>query len=156
MERRKVRTLNAYLTVEAALVMPIVIGTLLFIVYMLLFQYNRCLTEQDLGAMALWGGTVEETESQTLEQMTRERMAGLYREKYAAWQFTKLEAGLKNNSFRVTGEAQLQFPFAGWNFWGGDTIWSTEAEYEYRRFSPVTFIRLCRGLQSLKTEDKGE
>lgn len=46
---------NAYFTVEAALVLPIVIAALLFVIYMMLFQYDRCLLEQDMGAIALWG-----------------------------------------------------------------------------------------------------
>lgn len=49
---------NAYFTVEAALVLPIVIAALLFVIYMMLFQYDRCLLEQDMGAIALWGALV--------------------------------------------------------------------------------------------------
>ena len=41
------KRVSAYMTVEAALIIPIVMGSILFVVYMMLFQYNRCLLEQD-------------------------------------------------------------------------------------------------------------
>ena len=144
---------NAYFTVEAALVLPMVIGTLLFVIYSFLFQYDRCLLEQDLGAMALWGGCVEESDTKTFEQMMQERMTGIYRDKYAAWSFTELEAGLKKNYFSVKGAAQLTFPLSGWRIWNGGNVWSAEAAYKCRRFSPVTFIRLCRRVKDTIQND---
>lgn len=107
---------NAYLTVEAALVFPIVISVILFIVYMLIFQYDRCLLEQDLGAMALWGSRVETSSGVSMEELTRQRMASMYREKYAAWKITALDASLERNCFSVKGVGQLTFPLPGWNF----------------------------------------
>ncbi len=139
---------NAYLTVEAALVLPAVFGVILFVVYMLLFQYDRCLMEQDLGAMALWGCSVEAPDEQTLEKMTEERMRAMYKDKYAAWRFTELGGRLERNRFTVSGKAQLTFPVPGLNFWGKN-IWSSRAVDEYRRLSPVVFIRMCRGLKNL-------
>ena len=133
---------NAYFTVEAALVLPIVIGAMLFVIYTMLFQYDRCLLEQDIGAMALWGSLVETSDTEQLEQKTRERMAALYREKYMAWRITRLDASLDGNRFRVEGAGQLTFPVPGWNFWNGDNVWGTQASYGYGRLSPVTFIRL--------------
>lgn len=152
-EKKEVyRRKNAYLTVEAALILPLFMGTLIFIIYMWLFQYNRCLMEQDLGAAVLWGSTVEAEDAKTLERMIKERMTGIYRDKYVLWNFTRLEGELKKNRFMVKGAAQLKFSFSGWNFWSNGNVWGAGAEYECRRFSPVTFIRLCRGLKSLGKE----
>ena len=61
---------NAYFTVEAALVFSITISVILFVVYLLLFQYDRCLLEQDMGAMALWGSRVEASDGMSLEEKT--------------------------------------------------------------------------------------
>lgn len=137
------RERNAYFTVEAALVLPVVIGAILFVIYMMLFQYNRCLLEQDVGAMAMGGSLVEASETVELEQRAQERMAGLYREKYMAWRITQLKGDLDRNRFCVEGTGQLTFPVPGWNFWGADNIWEAKASYGYTRLSPVTFIRLC-------------
>lgn len=150
---------NAYFTVEAALVLPAVLGMMLFVIYMLLFQYNRCLMEQDLGAMAMWGSSVGAPDTGSLEEKTRQRMAGLYREKYAAWKFTALDAVLEKNSFSAAGTGQLLFPVPGMNFWSAENIWETSARYSFQRLSPVTFIRLCRRVQDVmggeETEEEG-
>lgn len=134
---------NAYFTVEAALVLPAVIGAILFVIYTMLFQYDRCLLEQDIGAIALWGSLAEASDTAQLEQKTQERMAGLYREKYMAWRMTRLDASLDRNRFLAEGAGQLTFPVPGWNFWNGDNVWEVRASYGYSRLSPVTFIRLC-------------
>lgn len=145
---------NAYFTVEAALVFPMVISVILFVIYMLIFQYDRCLLEQDLGAMALWGSRVETPSGVSLEDLTRQRVAAMYREKYAVWQITALDASLERNCFSVEGAGQLTFPLPGWNFWSRKNVWSTEADYHYDRVSPVTFVRLCH--RFLKGEEGGD
>ncbi len=142
------REKNAYFTVEAALVIPVVISVMLFVIYMLLFQYNRCLLEQDMGALTLWGSSMEGDDAAALEEKTRERMHGIYMDKYVVWEITELKAELQKNKFMVKGAGQLIFPFPGWNFWSAENVWGAEAEYSGERLSPVTFIRLCRGIQN--------
>lgn len=44
---------NAYFTVEAAMVMPIVVFVIALLIYLGLFQYDRCLREQDMGMQTL-------------------------------------------------------------------------------------------------------
>lgn len=40
---------RAYFTVEAAVLYPVVLGVVLLMMYLLFFQYDRCLLEQDMG-----------------------------------------------------------------------------------------------------------
>lgn len=137
------KNINAYFTVEAAFIVPVVMGTMLFVVYMLIFQYDRCLMEQDLGAMAIWGSRMEEDDVETLEEKTRKRMGEFYWDKYVAWKMTTFTAELKNNRYVVKGKGRLTFPVPEWNYWSKDNVWGAEVEYSYGRISPVTFIRLC-------------
>lgn len=138
------RSKNAYFTVEAAMVLPMVIGAILSVVYMMLFQYDRCLLEQDLGGIALWGSLAEAPDEAAFGQMVQERLDGLYREKYAVWRITELDASLDRNRFVAEGAGELAFPAPGWNFWSGDNVWEARGKYGYSRISPVAFIRLCR------------
>ena len=135
---------NAYMTVEAALIFPITMASILFVIYFMLFQYNRCLMEQDLGAMALWGSLEEAGDTAMIQNAVQRRMSEMYRDKYAVWEFTGLNASLKKNRFSAKGSGQRAFPFPGLNFWGSGSIWTAQAEYEYSRLAPVTFIRMCR------------
>lgn len=148
---------NAYFTVEAALVFPMVLGTVLFIVYMLLFQYDRCLMEQDLGALALWGSRVRAESPEELQSLIRKRTNEIYRDKYAVWKMLALDAKLEHNRFAVTGKGQLAFPVPGINFWNKNNIWEAETEYRFWRISPTNFVRLCNRAKAWsKTEDNGE
>lgn len=139
----RMREKNAYLTVEAALVFPMVVGVILFVVYILLFQYDRCLFEQDLGAIALWGSLAADSDVEELEAGIQGRLGALYRDKYVAWRITSLDASLHMNRFSAKGTGELSFPLPGWKIWGGSSVWSVKAAYEYCSLSPVTFIRKC-------------
>lgn len=135
---------NAYFTVEAALVVPMVISTILFIIYMLFFQYDRCLMEQDMGALIIWGCSVESSDEEKFKESIRERIQGIYQEKYVAWEMTTLRTRLQQNNFSVEAEGKLTFPFAEWNFWDVENVWGAEVSYSCQRLSPLAFIRLCR------------
>lgn len=148
---------DAYFTVEAALVFPVALGTVLFIVYMLLFQYDRCLMEQDMGALALWGSRVDAESPEKLQELIQKRANEIYRDKYAAWKMLAMDVKLEHNRFAVTGKGQLAFPVSGINFWNKDNIWEAEAEYGFWRISPVDFVRLCNRVKSWwETEEKEE
>ena len=149
---------NAYFTVEAAMVFPVVMACILFVVYMMLYQYDRCMLEQDLGAAALWGSRVEASGGESLEELIQGRMNEINREKYAAWSLTALDAALDKNNFSVTGAGQIRFPLPGWNFWSSGNVWSAEADYRFGRLSPVTFVRLCRKVKDgiSGTPDEGQ
>lgn len=153
MKNMKIQQAEGYLTVEAALILPMLIAAILFVIYILVFQYDRCLLEQDLGAMALWGSSVEEEDTRNLEEMAKERMRALYRDKYVAWEFMNLQARLEKNCFAAEGSGRLALPAFAFSQWSDGGIWRTGTTYEYRRLSPVAFIRLCRGLKNLVQEN---
>ena len=133
------------------------IGVLLFVVYMLLFQYDRCLMEQDVGALALWGSCVEAENAEELKLMLENRVKKLYMDKYAVWKMTVFDARLEKNYFSVTGEGELTFPAPGWNFWSGEDVWKAKKICTLRRISPTEFVRLCRRVQVQQgTQKTGE
>ena len=145
---------NAYFTVEAAIVFPMALGIVLFIVYMLLFQYDRCLLEQDLGALALWGSRIQAEDSRELQDLVQKRTSEIYRDKYAAWKMLTMDVKLEHDRFAVTGRGQLAFPVPGMNFWNRDNVWEAEANYCFCRISPVDFVRLCNKIKTWReTED---
>lgn len=145
---------NAYLTVEAALVFPVALGTVLFIVYMLLFQYDRCLMEQDMGVLALWVSRERAESPGELQDVIQERTSEIYKDKYAVWEMRALDVKLEHNCFAVAGKGQLTFPVPGINFWNRDNVWEAEANYRFWKISPPDFVRLCNKVKTWwRTED---
>lgn len=148
---------NGYFTVEAAMVFPVVLGTVLFIVYMLIFQYDRCLLEQDMGALALWGSRVRAESSTELRSLIQKQTNEIYKDKYAVWKMLALDVKLEHNRFSAKGKGQLTFPVPGINFWNRDNVWTAEAEYQFWRILPTDFVRLCNRVKTWwETEDEKE
>lgn len=148
---------NGYFTVEAAMVFPVALGTVLFIVYMLIFQYDRCLLEQDMGALALWGSRVRAESSAELRSLIQKQTNEIYKDKYAVWKMLVLDVKLEHNRFTATGKGQLAFPVPGMNFWNRENVWTAEAEYRFWRILPTDFVRLCNRVKTWwETEDEKE
>ena len=141
---------NAFFSVEAALILPLAIGAVLRAVSLFVFQYDRCLMEQDMAAQALKAATAESGTNEELTEKIQMQTAGLYRNKYVAWDILMLEIKAKRGIIEAAGKGEFRFPVPGWNFWNGENVWSAQAEYKAHRISPVSFIRNCRKLKGEK------
>ena len=126
------------------MVLPMVMGALVLLVYLLLFQYDRCLMEQDMGRIALWGSGFETMDEAHAEKGIAEYFQENDWKKYVAWKTTRAEVLLEGNVVRVCGGGQVTFPVPGWNFWNGENEWTAEVSYEYERRNPVRLIRKWR------------
>lgn len=133
---------RAYFTVEAAMVMPVVLSVVVFVIYMMLFQYDRCLMEQDLGALALKGVTLQERDKAVLARLLQEEAARLQRDKYLAWQLGDIHLSLEGNKVSVSQTGQLILL--------SEDIWRAQAAFEKRQPDPVFFIRSCKKLMGGK------
>lgn len=138
------KKVNAFFSVEAALVLPMAISAILLVVSLFVFQYDRCLMEQDLAAQALKGAVAEAETNEELTEKIQLQTAGLYRNKYVVWDIIQLEVKAKRGIIEAVGKGEFHFPVPGWNLWNGENIWSVQTAYKAHRISPVTFIRNCR------------
>ena len=143
---------NAYFTVEAALVLPLVISAMLLASYLFCFQYDRCLLEQDMGSLALWSSAMASVYTENTEDLTSllaQRAADVYQGKYVAWKSTNVEIRLEKNQVIVSGGGELTFPMPGWNLWNNSSHWEATTSFQNSRHSPVFYIRQYRKLKGL-------
>lgn len=138
---------NAYFTVEAALVLPLVTGALIFTTFLFVFQYDRCLLEQDINMLAVFGATAPEDGSGEPEASIQRKASELYKDKYAAWETSVLQITVKGDKVSVTGEGFFNLPLPEWNFLGTQELWKARAYRETRRISPADYIRLYRKIK---------
>lgn len=141
---------NAYFTVEAALVLPLVMSAMMIGIYLFCYQYNRCLLEQDMGSLLVWGCTAAAEKSGKAEEIKESvlrRASEINRDKYAAWKLTAIDIKLSNNDISLEGRGELVFPVPGWNLWNNDNLWEAEVAFVSERLSPVFFIRQYRKLK---------
>lgn len=140
------RTLKAYFTVEAALVMPFVFGIIFFIIYFFFFQYNRCLLEQDMARLVIYSRGQQELNKEKMALELQKRADFLSENMYVAWNGSKVKISLKQNNILIEKQGQIVFPFSGLNFWGSDNTWKMNAAYKSQRLSPTFFVRHCKKL----------
>lgn len=143
---------NAYFTIEAALVLPLVIGAMMMGLYLFCYQYDRCLLEQDMGSLLIFS-CAQATENADSTDEIREnielRAGELNRKKYAAWELTTLDIKLEKNHISIIGQGQLTFPVPGWNLWNNKNVWEAKVSYGSNRLSPVFYIRQYRKIHGL-------
>lgn len=149
---RKKKSCEAYFTVEATLVLPLVMSAILLDIYLFCFQYDRCLMEQDMGSLILWCSEIRLENADTakeLEEKIQNRTSNIYRDKYVAWELTTVDVQLEKNRISIVGRGQLTFPVPGWNLWNDINLWKDEVTYESRSISPVFYIRQLRKLDDM-------
>lgn len=132
---------NAYLTVEAAMVFPIVLAVQLLVVYLLVFQYNRCLLNQDMGRLAVLGCGAEERGKEALAEYLERCAKELCTEHYFVWEMSMLDVELAGDTVRIEGEGEILFPFPEWGIDVVRTNKRAKAVYEYHKQQPVVIIR---------------
>lgn len=153
------KSCEAYFTVEATLVLPLVMSAVLLDIYLFCFQYDRCLMEQDMGSLILWCSGVRLESADTLreqEEKIYNRAIEIYRDKYVAWELTAVDVRMEENRISVVGRGQLTFPIPGWNLWNDVNIWEEEAIYESKSISPVFYIRQLRKLDEMLHGENNE
>lgn len=143
---------NAYFTIEAALVLPLVIGAMMMGLYLFCYQYDRCLLEQDMGSLLIFGCALATENAGSTDEIRENielRAGELNRKKYAAWDLTTLDIKLEKNHISIIGQGQLTFPVPGWNLWNNNNVWEAKVSYGSNRLSPVFYIRQYRKIHSL-------
>lgn len=141
---------EAYFVVEAALVLPLAISAILLAVGLFVFQYDRCLMEQDMAAQALRAAVAEAESTEKLTEKIQIQSAELYRDKYVAWDFILMEINLKKGIIEAAGQGEFRFPLPKWNLWNRENIWEAGVLYKAHRIVPVDFIRNCRKVKGGK------
>ncbi|MBR1930862.1 MAG: hypothetical protein IJ833_05220 [Lachnospiraceae bacterium] len=141
---------DAYFTVEAALVLPMVLAVVVLIMYIMFFQYDRCLMEQDLGILLVRGIAMdaENTEKRVgnLNLLAEQMDQG----KYLMWNHGKIGIRQERGGLSVRQEGNLFFPFTGWRLNSEvSSNWKTIREYDNDLLSPTFFVRSCRKVINL-------
>lgn len=132
------KTSKAYFTVEASMVIPVVIGVILLTIYLWIFQYNRCLMEQDIGEMALKGSTFFSGQKQEIIVTLKNQYENSKKENYFIWKLEEPDIFVKKDNVQISQTGMLQFPFDMWNI---EPKWQTEVNYRNQILSPVSFLR---------------
>ena len=131
------REAEGYFTVEAAMVMPMVLYVIMMLIYLLFFQYNRCLLELEVGTLAVRGSMVRVKNNEDRAEWLRKQDVKRDEEKYIAWQCGETQWRLERGKLWVQQQGTLKIPFA-------EEVWSVNVNYENHVSDPVSVLRYYR------------
>ena len=115
----KRKYVNGYFSVEAALVLPAVLSVYLFLIALLLVQYDRCLLEQDMAAMLVKASNHSGTPQQQLEYL-QELTTAWDREQYLWMQMQSPHFTIQGQQIRLEAAGEYGMPeFGGLDNIGG-------------------------------------
>ncbi|MBQ9135937.1 MAG: pilus assembly protein [Lachnospiraceae bacterium] len=142
---------EGYMTVEATLIMPIVLYVCIFIIYSGFFLYDRCVMKMDAYRAVLRASSIYRQDSQAVYNMAWDTLDNLTGEKYIATDHQYEVAVQGKVQVRICG--QVEMPFGGIEEMTGVSVWSIEETAESDCISPVLFIRTCRRLTEAPEEE---
>lgn len=109
--KRICHNVNGYMTVEAALVMPVVLGVIVFTMFLMFFRYDRCYMEQNIARALVEVGTMPcEDKGRMVNQLKVD--AECYgKDGFLFWTAMPVSAKMGNGKVCIEGEGSISFPF---------------------------------------------
>lgn len=127
--KKKVR---GYLTVEASLIIPIVVLLIALILNLAFFLYSRCILSQDAYILAFRGSIRKQESGEEIRRYIEESFKNHFGRRYFG--ISDLEKNIETNTRKVTVRINA----------GTAMKWSLEAAGEAERIDPAIYIRKIR------------
>ena len=136
---------NAYMTVEASLIMPIILGGIVFTIYLGIYLYNVCAIRQAAYIAALRGSQLRNASSSEIEVYVEQELEKLLSGQILAKNKIGKEIKVSLHKIKVEINTDMKALFTG--FISSKTgFWTVEIEAEANRVNPVDIIRNVRKL----------
>lgn len=140
---------NAYFSLEACIIMPLVFYSIIFLMYVGFYQYDKCILQQDVFRMLIRGSQTKFLSNEELAQKMKEEDAQWYYDKYVlcSWNDKKIEVGYGEICIKQQAVLNASVPII--MEWTGMEFWDMSMNFSSTRIHPVKTIRSCRKLEKL-------
>lgn len=156
MSRIKKKDLRGSFTIEAAIIMPIIIIIMVMLIYLGFFQYNRCVMTQKTYVAALRGAIYDEQlEGNILERnrYTETELKNLYGTKILAARGFRSRVEMDNKEVKVHSDTSVKVPFVMLlRNQGYKNGWQIQVEKQVSIYKEIEFIRACRKVEKITGE----
>ena len=141
--------LKGYFTVEAALIIPFVLGIIFLVIYMFFYKYDRCLMEQDHAEVLVEGVYAQGLSSQERADKMAADLGSRYTGQYYAWEENDPEIIVSGGKAQVKGGGTIRFPFPGLRFWDHKDEWEAAVCYKGSVIKKMFGIRTFRKVSEI-------
>lgn len=138
---------EAYFTVEAALVIPVVLAIIVMIIYMSFYLYDRCVMQQDCCVLSYR----QSIEKGTADRVSREKIREQFGEKL--FMLSGLETGASSGgTIQVKSSAAMDPPLFGLPAFSEENQWRIGVVKKARKTDPPRDYRRVRRLLYLASK----
>ena len=141
------RKLNGYMTVEASFVVPIVVCSFIFIIYISNYMYARCILAQDSYILAFRAAN-ELDEYGNPQAYIQEKSERIFAKKYFGNRKPKFTAKQQGKTVVVTGETETKHSF-GRYFGLPENGWKLESIESAKNIEYAKHIRTIKRLKDI-------
>ena len=134
---------NAYMTVEASLVMPVILGSIIFTIYIGFYLYNVCTIKQTAYIAALRGSQMVNGSCGEIETYVGKELEKLLGNRVLAKERLESKIDVLSHKVRVKIMLDMHMPFFHW-ISSKVGFWTIEAKAEANRIYPMDVIRNVR------------
>ena len=140
--------LHGYMTVEAALLMPMVWFSLFFFIFAGFFQYDRCIAEQDSRMIVLRASEMRGKDEAEVIRTVRDKgeLAGKKKLLFSDGVQRELDVAKDRTRIKISGRVNTLLNSLIEKT--GLSVFSYRAEYEVKRYDPVQAVRICRRIEN--------
>lgn len=134
---------QAYMTVEASLVLPTIIGGIIFILYLGIFLYNYCTINQTAYIAALRGSQIKNVSTDEIDNYVKKQIDELLFQNILAREEVKKEVSTSIGKVTVKMSTDVNIPFSDL-LSAKIHIWEIKTEGYANRVNPIEIIRGVR------------
>ena len=135
---------NGYMTIEAALVSPVIVIGIVFIIYTGFYLYDVCVIRQVSYVASLRASQQTDLTSTEMKEFAKNQLKELVEKKLLVIEEKKEEIKISSGKVKISMSAKVKMPFS--LFLSEKLkIWEIKSEAEAVRVHPVKNIRIIRG-----------
>lgn len=105
----KSKGVNGYLTIEATLIFTIVIGVYICVIYMLFYQYDRCVFEEEMGILLVKSSVCGLSNNEDRLLYFQQERNRCINESYISSKLTNSSIDIKGNKIELSGQMEFLF-----------------------------------------------
>lgn len=148
------KKVSAYYTVEASFVIPMAIGTIVFILYAAFYLYGRCILSQDCYILSFRASKVTEEMNMSEEQFVSKRQSEQFGNRYFGNNRPDIKTVKEGKNITVTAtNSSRHRAMAGYFIMPGSK-WGYTAKGKARESDPPHNMRLAKRMVDICREIK--
>lgn len=136
------KKLPAYMTLEAALIMPFAIALNILVIYFSFFLYNQCTISQGCYLAALRGSHLKNSSDLQIQDKIEQELEKLLDEQIFTNKYD-YQIDINVVKIKISAKSKIEILFQKLHHYKKDVL-VAESNCEVNRLDAVSFIRKCR------------